>query len=307
MLAFIVRRLLSLIPVLLLITLAAFLLIHIVPGDAATYILSEGFATAEDINKLRHELGLDQPTWVQYVRYLNGIARLNFGRSLYTRRPVLDEIAARFPASVELALASIIVAVLIGLFTGMIAAVKYNTLWDRGITTSVLFGFSMPDFWLGLMLIFLFAVRLGWVPAAGRGGVIHLILPALTLGIASSALIARMTRSSLLDTLRQDYVRTALAKGLDEHVVLLRHALKNSLIPTVTVVGLQFGTMLGRVVVTESVFAWPGIGRLLLDAINARDIPLIQGIVLVIATSFVLINLVVDILYSYLDPRIRYH
>ncbi|MBI4278508.1 MAG: ABC transporter permease [Armatimonadetes bacterium] len=307
MLAFIVRRLLSLIPVLLLITLAVFLLIHIVPGDAATYILSEGFATAEDVDKLRRELGLDQPIWVQYVRYLNGIARLNFGRSLYTRRPLLDEITARFPASVELALASIAIAVLIGLFAGMMAAVRHNTLWDRGITTSVLFGFSMPDFWLGLMLIFLFAVRLGWVPATGRGGVVHLILPALTLGIASSALIARMTRSSLLDTLRQDYVRTARAKGLDEHIVLFKHALKNSLIPTVTVVGLQFGTMLGRVVVTESVFAWPGIGRLLLDAINARDLPLIQGIVLVIATSFVLINLAVDILYSYLDPRIRYH
>lgn len=304
--AWIVRRLLGLVPVLLLITLVVFLLIHLVPGDAATYILSEGFATAEDISKLRHSLGLDRPVWVQYVNYLKGVGRLDLGRSLYTRRPVWDEIAGRFPISLQLAVGSTVIAVLLGLFAGSISAIKHNTLWDRGITASVSLGFAIPDFWLGLMLMLFFAVRLGLLPSSGHGGLSHLILPAWTLGTAASALIARMTRSSLLDTLRQDYVRTARAKGLDEKTVFLSHALKNSLIPTVTVVGLQFGTMLGRVVVTESVFGWPGVGRLLLDAINSRDLPLVQGIVLGIATSFVLINLFVDLLYAFLDPRIHY-
>lgn len=305
MLAHLRRRALLSVITLLGVSLGVFMMIHAVPGDPILVMLSE-FASPADVDALRGQLGLDRPLYVQYWRYVSSAAQGDLGRSVRSNRPVLSEIAWRFPNTVRLAVASLVLAIVIGGAIGVVSAVRRNTLFDHGAVITVLAGLSMPSFWLGLMLMILFAVRLEWLPVAGYEGWRHLILPTVTLATAPAAVLARLTRSSMLEVLNEDYVRTARAKGIRERQVIVRHALKNSLIPVVTVIGLQFGHLLGGAVITETVFAWPGIGRLVVDAILARDFPVVQGAVLVIALGFVLVNLIVDMLYAYLDPRIRF-
>jgi ABC-type dipeptide/oligopeptide/nickel transport system permease component len=280
-------------------------MIHLVPGDPVLVMLSE-FASAGDQQALREELGLNKPLYVQYWRYASSAVRGDLGRSVRSNRPVISEIASRFPNTVRLAVAALALAVIIGGCIGILSAVRRNTLFDHGAMVAVLFGLSMPGFWLGLMLMIVFALRLQWVPVAGYEGWQYLILPGITLAAAPAAVLARLTRSSMLEVLNQDYCRTARAKGLRHVTVVLKHALKNSLIPVVTVLGLQLGYLLGGAVITETVFAWPGIGRLVVDAILARDFPVVQGTVLVIALGFVIVNLIVDLVYVYLDPRVRF-
>ncbi|MBI4278145.1 MAG: ABC transporter permease [Armatimonadetes bacterium] len=300
-----VRRAMALVPVLLGISLVLFLVMRVVPGDVALVIGGDA-ATEDDLRQIRAQLGLNDPVWLQYVRFLGGVVRGDLGTSLVSRRPVAEEVGARVGATLELALAGIAIAIAVGVTAGVTAGIRPNTLGDDLVTGMALFGVSMPPYWLGMMLVLVFSLMLGWLPTSGRGGLAHLILPAVTLGLYSSALIARMTRSSLVEVLGEDFLRTARAKGLPESRVILLHALKNSMIPTVAVTGLQFGNMLGRSVIAESIFAWPGLGQLMLYAITTRDIPLLQGAVFFTATSFVLINLLVDISYGFLDPRIRY-
>ncbi|MDR7464549.1 MAG: ABC transporter permease [Armatimonadota bacterium] len=286
------------------VSVGAFLMIHLVPGDPVLVMLSE-FASPADQQALRQQLGLDRPLYIQYWRYLGGILRGDLGRSVRSNRAVVSEIAWRLPNTLRLAVAAMLLAAVGGGLVGVISAVRRNTLWDHATMLAVLVGLSMPSFWLGLMLMIVFAVRLQWFPVAGYEGWQHLVLPALTLAAGPAAVLARLTRSSMLEALNQDFVRTARSKGLREQTVVVKHTLKNSLIPVVTVLGLQFGHLLGGAVITESVFAWPGVGRLVVDAILARDFPVVQGTVLVIALGFVLVNLIVDVLYAYLDPRIR--
>lgn len=333
MLKYTVQRLLLLIPVLFGVSLFVFLVLHLLTADPAALILGE-HATAEQIEALRRQLGLNDPLYIQFGRFLSDILHGDFGRSLMTRAPVMDEILTRFPATVELALAAIIIATLVGVTVGVISAVKQYSIFDYLSMVGALMGVSMPIFWLGLMLIILFSVILGWLPVSGRADIglepatitnfyiidsiitgnwdalvsslRHLVLPALALASYSTAIIARMTRSTMLEVIRQDYIRTARAKGLSERVVVNKHALRNALIPVVTVIGLQTGSLLSGAVLTETVFSWPGIGSLLVNAILAGDYPLVQGSVIFIATVYVLVNLAVDLLYSYLDPRIHY-
>lgn len=286
------------------VSIGVFLMIHLVPGDPVTVMLSE-FASPADQRALRQALGLDQPLYVQYVRYLRNAIQGDLGRSVRSNRPVASEIVLRFPHTVRLAIAALALAVSIGVATGVISAVRRHSLFDHAAVVTVLVGLSIPSFWLGLMLMIVFALRLEWLPVAGYEGWQYLILPAVTLAAAPAAVLARLTRSSMLEVLTQDYVRTARAKGLHHATVVVKHALKNGLIPVVTVLGLQFGYLLGGAVITESVFAWPGVGRLVVDAILARDFPVVQGTVLVIALGFVIVNLAVDLTYAYLDPRIR--
>lgn len=280
-------------------------MIHLVPGDPVLVMLSE-FASPADQQVLRDELGLNKPLYVQYWRYVSSAIRGDLGRSIRSNRPVVDEIAFRFPNTVRLALVALGLAVVIGGGAGILSALRRNTFFDHAAMVTVLAGLSMPSFWLGLMLIIIFALRFGWVPVAGYEGWQYLILPSITLAAAPAALLARLTRSSMLEVLTQDYVRTARAKGLAQVNVVFKHALKNSLIPVITVLGLQLGYLLGGAVITETVFAWPGVGRLVVDAILARDFPLVQGTVLVIALGFVFMNLLVDLAYVYLDPRMRF-
>ncbi len=275
------------------------------PGDPARTIAGL-LATEEDVARLHTQLGLDQPLIVQYVRFLGNLLRGDLGVSARTSRPVLEEILARLPATLELALLSTALASFFGIIGGVIAATYHNSFIDYVISLFTLFGSSMPAYWLGLMLIILFAVQWQVLPAAGNEGPLSFILPSLTLAAFSIALITRMTRSSMLEVLNQDYIRTARAKGLQEHSVLFNHALKNALIPVITVVGLQLGALFGGAVLTESVFGWPGIGLLLLDSISARDYPVVQGVVLVFSSMFILLNVLVDVLYAYFDPRIHY-
>lgn len=286
------------------VSIGVFLMIHLVPGDPVLVMLSE-FASPADQQALRQQLGLDRPLYIQYWRYLSGAVRGDLGRSVRSNRPVVSEIAWRLPNTLRLAVVAMLLAAAGGGLVGVISAVRRNTLWDHATMLAVLAGLSMPSFWLGLMLMIIFAVRLEWLPVAGYEGWQYVVLPGLTLAAAPAAVLARLTRSSMLEVLNQDFVRTARAKGLREQTVVVKHALKNSLIPVVTVLGLQFGHLLGGAVITESVFAWPGVGRLVVDAILARDFPVVQGTVLVIALGFVLVNLIVDVLYAYLDPRIR--
>ena len=255
---------------------------------------------------IRARFGLDRPLYMQYAIWLGRVLQGDLGRSIVTRRPVMAEIRSRIQPTAELATAAMIVATLIGVVIGIISAVRQYSTLDHATMVLALLGVSTPIFWLGLMMIFFFSVRLRWFPTGGAGDWRALVLPAVALGAASTAIIARMTRSSLLEVIRQDYVRTAWAKGLRDRTVLLRHALKNALIPVVTVVGLQYGYLLGGAVVTETVFTRPGLGRLLVDSIRARDFPVVQGTIMLLAVSFVLVNLLVDLLYVYLDPRIRY-
>jgi peptide/nickel transport system permease protein len=305
MTTYLLRRLLLTVPVLLGVTFIIFAMVRLTPGDPAQVIAGEQ-ATRETVEAVRRSLGLDQPILVQYVRFLGDLVRGDMGRSTRSQRPVLQELADRFPSTVELTLAGMLVASVIGLGAGVVSATRRNRWPDTLSMVLALGGVSMPVFWLGLMLILLFSVKLGWLPPVGRGSLTQLILPAITLGAASAAILARMTRSSLLEVLGQDWVMTARAKGLAERFVIYKHALKNAMIPVVTVMGLQFGTLLSGAVLTETVFAWPGIGRLIVESILARDYPVVQGAVLLTALSFVFVNLVVDLLYSVLDPRIRY-
>lgn len=263
-------------------------------------------ASKQEIVQLRHRLGFDQPLPVQYLDFVSKAIKGDFGESLYYHVPVLNLIMERLPASLELAFASMFIALAVSLPIGIISAVYRGSALDMGSMLAALFGLSMPHFWLGIMLILIFSVKLGWLPTSGRGSLAQLIMPATALGLSLMAMFARLTRSVMLEVLNLDYIRTARAKGLGEFMVIGKHALKNAMIPLVTVAGMQFGFLIGGTVIIETVFAWPGVGRLVVQAIFNRDYPLVQAIVLVLAVIFVLVNLLVDILYVYLDPRISY-
>src|SRR2546426_1482109 len=333
MIRYVGRRLVELIPVAFGVLLVVFTISHLTPSDPVLTLLGE-HASPQAVEKLRAELQLNDPLPTQFLRYVGHVLKGDLGRSIHSSERVTYLLGTRFPATIELTLAAMLIASTIGLLTGIIAASKQNTWFDSVSMFVALFGFSMPIFWLGIMLILLFAWYLGWFPISGRldyaveltrvtnlylldsilsgnwaalgNALRHLVLPAVTLSSVPLAIIARMTRSSLLEVLRQDYVRTARAKGVAEQRVVSRHALKNAFIPVVTVIGLNVGSLLGGAILTETIFAWPGVGRLVVDSIFARDYPIVQGSVLVIAIVFVLINLLVDLSYAYLDPRIRY-
>jgi ABC-type dipeptide/oligopeptide/nickel transport system permease component len=291
--------------VLFLVVTGVFFAFQLIPGDPARAFLGPE-ASLETVEAMRRELGLDKPVPIQYLTYLRRLARFDFGKSISTRRLVIQELGDPFIETVKLSLVSIVFATVIGAILGTIAAVKQGTFWDHVSSVVALLGISIPVFWLGLLMMYFFSVQLRILPSAGNDTWRHYFMPTFSLAVFSLAFIARMTRSSLLEVIRQDYVRTARAKGLTEFVVVVSHALRNALLPVVIVVGLRFGYMLGGAVVTEQVFAWPGLGRLLVSAVGQRDIPLIQGILLLFATSFVLVNLTVDLLYGILDPQIRY-
>ncbi|MBI4487475.1 MAG: ABC transporter permease [Deltaproteobacteria bacterium] len=299
------RRLLSFLPTLVGAVTLVFFLIHLIPGDPIEVMLGE---TANDADKetLRRELGLDQPLWVQYVRFLKGLVGGDLGRSLYEQGRVIELIVTRFPATLELTLAAMGIALLLAFPLGILAAAKSHSWIDRLSLVFSLLGLAMPNFWLGPLLMILFSIELGWLPVSGRGGLSHLILPSFTLGTAMAAILIRMIRSSLLEVIHEDYIQTARAKGLSERRVWLIHALRNSLLSVITIVGLQFGALLAGSIITETIFTWPGIGRLTIQAIQTRDYPLVQGCVLVIATAYLVVNLLTDILYSLVDPRISY-
>jgi ABC-type dipeptide/oligopeptide/nickel transport system permease component len=301
---YIVRRALLVLPALWLILTMVFLLAHIVPGDPVQQMLGEG-ARAEDLQQLRHTLGLDQPIGVQYGRYLAGLAHGDLGQSFRFQQPVLQTVLAHYPATLELAIVALLVCAAIGIPAGVMAAHRRGSGMDHAIGVLTLFGLSVPNFALGPVLILVFSVLFGWLPVSGRGGISHLILPAATLGAALAAILTRMVRTAMMEELSSDYVRTARAKGLPESAVLFRHAFRNALIPILTILGLQFGTLLAGTIVTETIFSWPGIGRLAVQAITSRDYPLLQGCILVIAVSYVLVNLLTDFVYALADPRIR--
>lgn len=308
MLRYAALRLLAIVPVLLGVTLLVFAMVWVAPGDPILALLGEsaqGISGAA-LDDLRRAYGLDRPIAVQYFSYLGDVLRGDFGVSVRSRLPVLQEVLGRFPATLLLTTVGMGLAVLVGVTLGVLAAVFRRTWVDYLAILIALAGVSLPVFWSGLILMTIFALNLNWLPASGYGSWQHLILPAVTIGFASSAFIARITRSSLLEVLNQDYVRTARAKGLPPTRVNLKHAFRNALLPVVTVIGLQFGGLLGGAVLTETVFAWPGIGRMLVDAIRTRDLPLIQGTILFVSLIFILINLVVDLSYALLNPRIRY-
>lgn len=306
MITYVVRRLLVAIPTLLGVATIVFLLLRLLPGDPAIVIAGPQ-ATAEDIARVRLQLGLDLPGWQQYLTFLGRLVRGDLGISIRTNAPVIQEIFTRVPYTATLAVASLLIAITIGVTAGVIAATRRNTVRDVGISGAAVFGVSMPTYWLGLMLIILFAVHLRVLPAAGsEQGAVSLVLPAITLALFSMGLIARQTRSAMLEVLGQDFVRTARAKGAGRTAVLIRHALRNALLPIVTTIGLQFGILMGGAVLTEFVFAWPGVGRLLVDSISSRDYPVVQGVVLLLSVSFIVINLITDLIYAYVDPRIRY-
>ncbi len=305
MLQYVIKRLISTVPVLLGISLLLFFMLRMLPGDPAQ-VLAGQMATPEEIQLIRHQLGLDRPIYIQYAAFLGRLARFDLGRSARTQNPVTEEIWARLPNTVLLAVVAISLACLFGIPAGIISAVKPYTWIDVLVTMTALFGISMPVFWLGLMLVVLFSVILKWLPAGGTGSWQHVVLPAFTLASFVVAFIARMTRSTMLEALSQDYTTTARSKGLKEQVVVIKHALRNALIPIITVVGLQFGLLLGGAVLTETVFAWPGLGRLIVDSILARDYPMIQGVILIFGLLYIFVNLIVDLVYAFVDPRIRY-
>ena len=305
MLRYLIRRLLLTIPVLLGVATLVFALIHLVPGDPAQAMLGEAAPQAE-VLKLRHSLGLDQPLLTQYRTFLTGLAHGDLGTSFRYNAPVTIQIREKFPNTATLAIAAMLFAILFAIPLGVLAAVFRGTVIDHVAMTMALVGISMPNFWLGPLLAILFAVRLGWLPVSGTGGFSHLILPAVTLGAALSAILARMTRASLLEELRELYVLAARARGLSGMRAVVRHAFRNSLIPIVTIIGLQFGAVLTGTIITETIFAWPGIGRLLIQAISFRDYPLVQGCILFISVTYVTMNLLTDLTYGFLDPRIRF-
>jgi len=305
MLNYLIKRLISTIPVLIGISLLLFFMLRMLPGDPAQ-VLAGQMATPEEIENIRHQLGLDRPIYEQYAVFLSRLVRLDLGRSARTQNPVIDEVWARLPNTLTLSVVAIALACLFGIPAGIISAVRPYSWVDYLVTLSALFGISMPAFWLGLMLVVVFSVVLKWLPAGGTGSWQHVILPSITLAALMIAFIARMTRSTLLETLSQDFTTTARSKGLPEKVVIVKHALRNALIPIITVVGLQFGFLLGGAVLTETVFAWPGLGRLIVDSILARDYPMIQGAILIFGLLYVFVNLIIDLIYAFVDPRIRY-
>jgi ABC-type dipeptide/oligopeptide/nickel transport system permease component len=298
------QRLLYTLPALWLILTMVFLMIHIVPGDPVLQMLGQD-ARVEDLVQLRHTLGLDQPLGVQYVRYLEGLARGDWGRSMRYAAPVRPIVLQRFPATLELSLAALAVCLAIAIPAGVFSARRRGSRGDRATSFFTLLGLSVPNFALGPLLILFFSIEIGWLPVSGRGGIGHLILPAATLGAALAAILTRMVRGSMIEELSSDYVRTARAKGISETSVLFHHAFPNALIPVITIVGLQFGSLLAGTIVTETIFSWPGIGRLAVQAISARDYPLLQGCILVIALSYVGVNLLTDLVYAIVDPRVR--
>jgi len=302
---YLLSRFLSFLPSLLGALTLVFFLIHLVPGDPVEAMLGET-ASASDKEALRRELGLDEPLWKQYISYLQGLAVGDLGHSLYYHGEVTDLILLRFPATLELTLAAMTAAILLAFPLGILAAWKSHTWMDRLALLFSLFGLAMPNFWLGPLLIIVFSIDLGLLPVSGSGSLTHLVLPALTLGTAMAALLTRMIRSSLLEVIHEDYIQAARAKGLSERKVWLKHALRNSLLPVITILGLQFGALLAGSVITETIFAWPGIGRLTIEAIQTRDYLLVQGCVLAIAVSYLVINLFTDVLYRLIDPRISY-
>lgn len=304
MLKYILKRLLMAIPVLLGVTFIVFTIMSFTPGDPVQTMLGDNY-TQEAYDEITEELGLNDPFLVRYVNYVVDLVQGDMGVSYSTKRAVSDEIFSRFPATVRLAGAAIFLAVVFGIPLGVISATKQYSFFDSGSMFVALVGVSMPNFWLGIMLILLFAANLGWLPASGDKGFLALILPAVTLSANSLATITRMTCSSMLETIRMDYIRTARAKGLRESRVIIHHALRNAMIPVITSVGLQFGFALSGAVLVETVFSWPGIGRLLVDTIKLKDTPVVLGVVVVMAASFTVINLVIDILYACFDPRIR--
>jgi len=312
--AYALRRLFLAVPVLFGVSVLVFAVLHLAPGDPAAIMLGAQ-ATKEDVVRLHRDLGLDQPLVVQYVRWIGHVLQGDLGRSIPLGRAVLPEVLLRFKATLVLTAGALLIAILLGLAAGIVSAVKQYTWLDRISMGVAVTGVSLPVFWTGIMLILLFALQLRWFPSSGMSspygsGVAdvlwHLVLPAVTLGTASAAALARLTRSSVLEIIRQDYVRSARAKGLAERAVIARHVLKNAINPIITVLGLQVGFLLGGAILTETVFSWPGLGSMMVRAIQARDYPLVQGGVLLIATTFVLVNLVVDLLYAVFDPRIRY-
>ena len=305
MLSFLVRRILLTIPVLLGVATLVFSLIHLIPGDPVQSMLGEG-ASPESVNELRTRLGLDRPLYVQYLSFLRGVAHGNLGTSLRTSEPVTSAISDRMPATFELAAAAMLVAVVIAIPLGVLAAARAGTIVDHLATTLALIGISMPNFWLGPLLALVFAVELGWLPVSGRGTLAQLVLPAVTLGAPLAAVLARTTRASVIDELRELYVLAARARGVSRARAVLKHAFRNSLIPIVTVLGLQLGAVLTGAVITETIFAWPGVGRLLIQSIGFRDYPLVQGCILLIALTYVSMNLLTDLAYGLLDPRIRF-
>jgi ABC-type dipeptide/oligopeptide/nickel transport system permease component len=302
---FLARRLALTLPVLLGVATLVFSLIHLIPGDPAQAILGEA-APQADVEELRRRLGLDRPLFVQYGAFLAGLIRGDLGTSLRTGLPVTGQILERMPATIELAAAAMLVAICVSIPLGVAAAVRRGTAVDHAAMTLALTGVSIPNFWLGPLLAIVFAVELGWLPVSGRGTALHLILPAISLGAALAAILARMTRASMLEELREPYVQAARARGVSPMRAIVRHAFRNSLIPVVTLVGLQFGAVLTGAVITETIFAWPGIGRLLIQSIGFRDYPLVQGCILLIALTYVGVNLLTDLVYGVLDPRIRY-
>lgn len=332
---YIVRRILNLIPVLFGISLLVFLFLHLIPGDPAVVLLGES-ATPEQVEAVRERLGLNEPLPIQYLDFVGSLLHLDFGRSILTGFPIIEEIKVRWPATFELSVAAMLIALVVGIPAGVVAAVRRNSIVDNVTMSGSLLGVSMPVYWLGLLLVYLFAVNLKWLPPSGRlstdisfdfeaitgfyvldamlqrdfvilrDALAHLVLPALTLSTIPLAIVARITRSAMLEVLGQDYIRTARAKGVREKWVIFKHALKNAMLPVVTIVGLEFGTLLGGAILTETIFAWPGIGKWIYEGILSRDYPVVQGGVIFVATAFVVINLLVDISYALLDPRIQY-
>jgi peptide/nickel transport system permease protein/oligopeptide transport system permease protein len=306
MLRYIRNRILISLPTVLAVTLVVFLMLQLVPGDPAEIFLGEHFSTPQLLAQVRHQMGLDRPLYIQYLDFLWKALHGDLGRSLQTNVPVLRQIGNAFPSTLALTMAAMGISILIGVVLGVISALKHNTWVDSFSMFLALLGVSMPVYWFGLLCIFFFSVKLHWLPAIGGGDLKHLIMPAAVLGLLNSSMLARMIRSSMLEVLNEDYVRTARAKGLHNRVVVLKHALRNALIPTITVLGLQFGSMMGGAVLTETIFTRMGLGKLYVDSIMNKDLPMVQGITLIIAIAYILINIVVDISYSYLDPRIRY-
>jgi len=305
-LTYLARRLLAVVPVLFGVTLAVFSMLFLVPGDPVKIMLAEFVTTPDQVAQMRAQLHLDEPILKQYGRFVANAARGDLGTSIRSRRAVSTEIGENVASTAQLAVASMAVAIAIGVPLGLMAALFRSSWFDAGSMIVALLGVSMPSFWLGLLMIVTFSLHLGWFPATGGGDLWHLVLPAVTLGMIASAIIARLTRSSMLEVLGQDYVRTARAKGLAWWGVVVRHALKNALIPVITIFGLQFGNLLAGAVIVETVFSRPGLGRLIVGGILAKDFPLVQGTVLFVATAYVLINVLVDITYAFVDPRIRF-
>jgi len=311
MLSYILKRIFQLIPALLLVSVASFSIIYFAPGDPAETLLTgpDGNVNPKSVEEFRTKMGLDKPLHIQYLIWLNNVVHGNFGYSYRTEKPVFDHITTSFGATFKLAVVSLIISLIISIPLGIISAIKHNSGLDISCMVGASLGVSMPNFWLGLLLMLLFGIYLDWLPVAGYGtggDLEHIILPALTLGTGSAAVTARLMRSSMLEVLGQDYILTARTKGVPEWVVIGKHALKNALIPFVTMVGLNFGYLLNGSVVVETIFGWPGIGRLIVDSINMRDYMMVQGCMVFVALLFVTVNLVVDISYRYLDPRIRY-